>query len=155
MGKKNTDISYIKKLLVLGVAAVAIGVFIKSLVNYYMESMKKISAITGDSKEYTATFESKEIKPGCSFKGGGIRSMFSGVTLRIDDLKMSEDISITCNAIASGIEIIVPDNINVVTIDVSKLSAVQNNALKPFDANQKTLKVYISGFMSGIMIKSV
>lgn len=154
MGKKNTDVSYIKKLLILGVAAVAIGVFIKSLINYYMESMKKISAITGDCKEYTATCESKEIKPGCSFKGGGIRSMFSGVTLRIDDIKMTEDISITCNAIASGVEIIVPDNINVVTIDVSKLSAVKNDALKPFDVEQKTLKVYISGFMSGVSIRT-
>ena len=155
MEKKNTDVSYIKKLLILGVAGVAIGVFIKSLVNYYMESMRKISAIAGNNKEYTATFESKEIKPGCSFKGGGIRSMFSGVTLRIDDLKMTEDLSITCNAIASGIEIIVPNNINVVTIDVSKLSGVYNSALKPFNADQKTLKVYISGFMSGIIIKTV
>ena len=144
----------LKKLILLIAAGIAIGLFIKNLVKHHMEIMQKISGVTDDDKEYTSSFESKEYTPGCSFKGGGIRSMFSSVTFNLADLKTEDDLSVTCNAIGSVVELKVPADINVVTIDISKASAVHNGALAPFDSDKKTLKVYISGFMSVVLIKN-
>ena len=79
--------------------------------------------------------------------------MCSAVTFDINDLKANEDVSITCNAIMSGIEIIVPEDVNVITYDVSKLSGIANVADRPYNADNKTIKLYVSGFMSGIFIK--
>lgn len=154
MNDKNKSSSFIKKLLILGASAIALTIIIRRLVSYYMETMQKISGISEGKKEYTAKFESKEYKPSCSFKGGGLRAMFSALKLDLADLQASEDISITCNAIGSAIEIIVPNNVNVITTDVSKLCAVHNAALAPFDSEKKTINVYISGFSSAIVIKN-
>lgn len=155
MRKNNETYSLIKKLIVLGVAAVAIGIIIKRFIDNYIETVEKINGISEGEKEYTASFESKEYNPGCSFKGGGLRTMFSDLTFNINNLKSDDDVSITCNAVASKVDIIVPDDINVVTIDVAKASSIRNKALAPFDCDKKTLKVYISGFMSSVTIKKV
>lgn len=145
--------SFIKKLLIAGTITIGIAFIIKNIVRHHMEMIQKISKSCDGSKEYTAAFEKKGFRPGCSFKNGGIRSMCSAVTFDINDLKANEDVSITCNAIMSGIEIIVPEDVNVITYDVSKLSGIANVADRPYNADNKTIKLYVSGFMSGIFIK--
>lgn len=151
---KEDSCTFIKKLLILGTAAITFSVIIKNLVNYYMETMQKTSNVTGGQREYTAAFENKEYKPGCPFKGGGLRSMFSRLALKIDDLNTDGNVAITCNAIFSRVEITVPKGINVVTIDISKLSTVQNSVTVPYDSDKNTLNIYISGFMSAVIIKN-
>lgn len=143
----------LKKAFVSGCTIFAIGYGISKLIKFAEESEKRTNR-DSHTKYYSASFESNEYKPGRTFKGGDIHTVCSSVTFDINNLLVTEPISININAVMSAVNIIIPKGYKAVISNISRLGAVEDASdMADYEAGEeKVINIYVSGFMSAVFV---
>lgn len=91
---------------------------------------------------------------GETFHGASLEVFCGGIRLDLRDALITEDEAIDIHANCSGVEIIVPSNVNVVVNSRSFCGGVENETRQCIGPEVKTLHVTASVFMGGISIKN-
>lgn len=87
------------------------------------------------------------------FHGVGIKTVCGSITLNLRDAIITKDVNIDINASLSGIEILVPRNINVVVISNPVLGGIDNNTVAPPPGNTfPTIYIKAECSLSGVDI---
>ena len=82
------------------------------------EKIKELN--NGTKDEYYATFSGQKLKfVGDEFKGANLNAVFGGIDLDLKEINLAQDQVINATAVFGGINIFVPDNINVKVVSNS------------------------------------
>ena len=101
-----------------------------------------------------AAFSGKDmIYNGETFKGADLTAIFGGIECDLRNAVIEQDCIINASAIFGGIDLIVPENINVKINSTSIFGGISNKQKKPFRKESPTL--YINGvcLFGGVDIK--
>lgn len=104
--------------------------------------------------DYSAIFSAQKIM--CAhepFNGASVNAIFGGVDLNLRDAIITEDVVMDCSAIFGGIDIFVPNNINVKVSSVPIFGGVSNKTNRPLDPSVPTLFINATCMFGGIDIK--
>lgn len=87
------------------------------------------------------------------FHGLGLKTVCGSVTLNLRDAIITKDVNIDINASLSGVEILVPRNINIVVIGNPVLGGIDNNTVAPPPGNTfPTIYIKAECSLSGVDI---
>lgn len=117
-------------------------------------SFKRASDKKGQEDTHFAAFASKQVKyDGQVFYGNDLTAVFGSVTCDLRNATISEDVIINANATFGGVEILVPENINVEIKSTSIFGGVEDKRRTSAVVNAPT--VYVSGIclFGGVDIK--
>ena len=123
----------------------------------FSDSAKKIKEINsksnGNNKEILAVFSSQKVNVSDDkFEGGTISCIFGGVSLDLRDAKITNDIVINATSVFGGVDILVPDKVNVIVNSTSIFGGVDNKIENNSD-NKKTIYVSATCLFGGVDIK--
>lgn len=141
------DIDLLLKLLLpVILILVGISIMIKSAPNKKVKSKKEI-------KEYGATFSSQKIDYDNEvFTGCKLNAIFGGAVCDLTKAKIKEDAVIEATCIFGGIDIKVPDNVNIKTSSTCVFGGIDNKTKNGSD-NSVTIYIYGTCLFGGIDIK--
>lgn len=132
---------------------IGLSIIFKDAIN--KEVNKKIKELNKTGiKEYSATFSGQNIDyTNEIFDGVSLSSVFGGIKCDISNAKIENDAVINTSAIFGGIDIIVPQNVNVKVKSNSIFGGVDKKKMPQEKDNQKT--IYINAFclFGGVDIK--
>lgn len=117
-------------------------------------SFKRGSDKVGQEDTHFAAFGSKNIKyDGQVFYGNDLTAVFGGITCDLRNATIEEDVIINANATFGGIDILVPDGINVETKSTAIFGGVSDK--RRTDGTPSAPTVYVSGMclFGGVDIK--
>ena len=147
------DIRNVRK-LVFPAVLVIIGVIIifKDVINGKVnDKIKELNK--EDKEEYYATFSSQKLNfSGDEFKGATLNAIFGGIDLNLRDVNMTQDQIINATSVFGGIDIIVPNNVNVKIKSNSIFGGVDNKAI---DNKENVPTIYVKAFclFGGVEVK--
>lgn len=104
--------------------------------------------------DYCSTFSSQKVRyENKEFKGANVDAVFGSIDLDLANATVSADQVINASSIFGGIEITIPENINIKTKSTSIFGGVNNKAKRSFNENLPT--IYINGFcmFGGVTVK--
>lgn len=140
--------------LIVPVILIAIGISIifKSIIQSSITD--KIKSVNKNNLEgYCATFSEQKVSmDGVDFKGANLDAIFGSVILDLNGAHISEDRVIHATAIFGGIEIKVPQNVNVKVKSNSVFGGVSNKVTHKAE-NGPTIYINGSGIFGGVTIK--
>lgn len=129
-------------LIIMGLSIMLKGVF-----------TTKIKPNTTANNHYCATFSGQKVSlPKEKFTGCKVDAIFGGVTLDLRDAIIKEDTIIEASAIFGGIDVLVPDNVNIVTKGTSIFGGT-NMKRENDDANKHTITINATCLFGGIDVK--
>ncbi len=133
--------------LILPIIIVGIGL---SLI-FKGGASKRIPKV-GDG-DTTALFSGQDIKVDDEFKGENLNAIFGGIKLDLRDANIKNDTTINVSAIFGGVDIYVPDDVEVKIKSTSVFGGVDNNK-KNNDGNKKYV-IYVNAtcIFGGVEIK--
>ncbi len=143
--------------LMLPTILVIIGlslVFKDAFIGKKSASFKRSGDKSGQEDTHFAAFNSKNIKyDGQVFYGNDLTAVFGGVTCDLRNAVIEEDVIINANVTFGGIDILVPDTVNVETKSTSIFGGVSDKRRTEGAASAPT--VYVSGIclFGGVDIK--
>ncbi len=116
---------------------------------------KKINEIDKDGMEiYSATFSDNKVKLSKDeFKNAKLDATFGSVTLDLSECDITKDGVITASAIFAGVDIIVPQDVNVKIKSTGIFGGTDNKAKNKNDENRKTLYIDSFALFGGVEIK--
>ncbi len=120
----------------------------------FNESTKKLNEKINKDDEVGAVFGGQNVDMnGEEFKGRNINAVFGGVKFDLRKAKIKEDAVINASAIFGGIDILVPDDVVVVTKSNSLFGGVSNK--KSSEAKEGAPTIYVNGMaiFGGVEIK--
>lgn len=95
-------------------------------------------------EEYYATFSGQDLNfAGQPFKGASLNSIFGGIELTLKEAEITEDVLINATSVFGGIDIIVPENVNV-QVKSTAIFGGTDNKVKKEKENVPT--VYVKAF---------
>ena len=101
--------------------------------------------------EYTSIFGSqKEIYPNEQFSGASILTVFGGMELNLENAIINEDIVVNSTVIFGGVDIIVPNNVNVKISSVPIFGGAANKARPCMNANAPTIYISATCIFGGL-----
>lgn len=101
--------------------------------------------------EYTSILGSqKEIYPNEQFKGASILTVFGGIELNLENAIINEDIIVNSTVIFGGVDIIVPNNVNVRISSVPIFGGAANKARPCMNANAPTIYINATCIFGGL-----
>ena len=101
--------------------------------------------------EYTSIFGSqKEIYPNEQFRGASILTVFGGIELNLENAIVNEDIIVNSTVIFGGVDIIVPNNVNVKISSVPIFGGAANKARPCMIANAPTIYISATCIFGGL-----
>ena len=101
-----------------------------------------------------ATFSGQDLNPdGEVFEGAELNAVFGGVKCDIRNAIIEKDCAITASAIFGGIDIFVPDNVNVKITSNSIFGGVSEKKHRPYVENTVTVYINASCIFGGVEIK--
>lgn len=80
------------------------------------------------------------------FEGCTCISLFGSVDLDLSDVKLKKDIYIKTKSIFGGVDIFLPEGVNVITSGISILGGTENKVKKSSKEKKKVVNVYIESF---------
>lgn len=106
-----------------------------------------------DLEEHAAVFAGEEVDvSGKEFKGANLDAVFGAVELNLRGAIIDSDKIINCSAIFGGVEIIMPENVNVIVKSTSVFGGVSNKNKKIQD-NLPTIYVKAFCLFGGVEVK--
>ncbi len=108
------------------------------------ETMKKYTAIFAGAEEKISNEE---------FLGTNVIAVFGGVELDLRQAIIKNDIVINCEAVFGGIDIILPDNVKVITSGVPVFGGVENKKESAKEENIPTVYINYVCVFAGVDIK--
>ena len=134
---------------------VGINLIFKDKIDRKMEKKRKELKEKGQQmEEYCATFgEIKEDFNNQEFNGANVTAVFGSVDLDLRKAVINEDKFVKTSAIFGGIEILVPENVNIKVKSVPIFGATSNKTGRKFD--EKLPTIYVDSFcmFGGVDIK--
>lgn len=95
----------------------------------------------------------KEIVKNNDFKGCIINAIFGGVELDLREIKVKDNVVIDANSIFGGVDLIMPEDYNVVVNSFAVFGGNDNKIRRQFDDNKKTIYVNCVSIFGGADIK--
>lgn len=142
--------------LILPIIIVMIGLsllFKNMICTKISKSIEDINSKTKTDEEYRALFSGQDIKiDDDSFDGTTVKAIFGGVKLDLRKATIKEDVVIKCDAIFGGVDIILPDNVNVQIKSNSIFGGVDNKCVNK-DENKVTVYIDATCAFGGVDIK--
>ena len=141
--------------LLLPVILVIIGlsmIFKDFLKKEVSDEIKKLNKNNKTSKEYCAAFSGQDINfENEEFKGANVSAVFGGIKLDLRKAIIKSNQVINASSIFGGIEILVPDNVRVVTQATSVFGGTDNKC----DSRDSEVTLYINStaIFGGVEIK--
>lgn len=122
--------------------------------NKSQKVMNEVVSNGGNVRNATATFSGQDLIYGLGeeFTGAELNAIFGGVKCDLRNAVINRDCVIKCSAIFGGIDIFVPQNVNVKVNSTSIFGGVSNKAN---NSSANTVTVYIEGtcLFGGVDIK--
>lgn len=144
-----------KLLIPVVIIIIGLGLIFKDSFNKKAkEAIKKLNARGLPMKQAAAIFSGQKIAfSGPDFYGAELNAVFGGLTCSLTDADITEDTVINVSCIFGGIDIFLPDNVNVEICTTPIFGGVSNKTGRPFVAGAPT--VFISGVavFGGVDIK--
>lgn len=144
----------------LGIPAIIVIIGVRMIWNSVIGN-KTFQTIDREMKEKgtglkygTATFSNQNLNfDGEVFEAAELNAIFGGVKCNLRNAKFEKDAIIDASAIFGGIEIYVPDNINVKVISNSLFGGVSNKRAWVYNEGAHTLYVKATCIFGGVDIK--
>lgn len=156
LGMQNIiDFNLIWKLLLPSIIVIiGLSLIFKNTFNSKINNeIKKLNNKNTKDNEYCATFSGQRIDfPNEEFKGATLNSVFGSITCDLREAKIKEDVVINASSVFGGIDIIVPDDVNIKIKSNSIFSGV-NNKKKNNEDKKYTIYVNASCLFGGVDIK--
>ena len=149
----DTDLFW-KSFLPLVLIIVGLSVIFKDTLNKKIK--KEISKVeVSDNKKYiTATFGEQKVDYDKEvFEGVTINAVFGGVKLDLRNAKIKEDVVINSTSIFGGVDILVPDDINIKLISTNIFGGVDNKVKREVNPKFKTIYINATNIFGGTDIK--
>ncbi len=129
-------------LIIIGLSIMLKGVF-----------TTKTKPNTTTNNHYCATFSGQKVSlPKEKFTGCKVDAIFGGVTLDLRDAIIKEDAIIEASAIFGGIDILAPENVNIVSKGTSIFGGT-NMKRENDDTNKHTITINATCLFGGIDVK--
>lgn len=114
----------------------------------------KIKELNKQGKtEYYATFSGEELTfTGSEFKGASLNAIFGGIDINLKDAVIEEDIVINSTAVFGGVDILVPNNVNV-KVKSSSIFGGTDNKMTENKENVPTIYVKAFNLFGGTEIR--
>ena len=114
----------------------------------------KIKELNKQGKtEYYATFSGEELTfTGSEFKGASLNAIFGGIDINLKDAVIGEDIVINSTAVFGGVDILVPNNVNV-KVKSSSIFGGTDNKMTENKENVPTIYVKAFNLFGGTEIR--
>jgi len=144
------DISFPVILIIIGLSIIFKDV-IGGKVN---KEIKKLNEKKTGENEYCATFSGQDVKfDGEKFTGAELNAIFGGIECDLRKAIIEEDTVINTSSIFGGIDILVPENVNVKVKSSSIFGGVSNK--KKYSEHQAAQTLYINAtcLFGGVDIK--
>ena len=130
LGMQNIiDFNLIWKLLLPSIIVIiGLSLIFKNTFNSKINNeIKKLNNKNTKDNEYCATFSGQRIDfPNEEFKGATLNSVFGSITCDLREAKIKEDVVINASSVFGGIDIIVPDDVNIKIKSNSIFGGVNN-----------------------------
>lgn len=156
LGMQNIiDFNLIWKLLLPSIIVIiGLSLIFKNTFNDEInKEIKKLNSKNIKDNEYCATFSGQKLDfSNEEFKGTTLSSVFGGITCDLREAKIKEDAVITASSIFGGIDIIVPDDVNIKVKSNSIFGGVDNKKKNSAD-KKHTIYVTASCLFGGVNIK--
>ena len=154
LGMQNIiDFNLIWKLLLPSIIVIiGLSLIFKNTFNSKINNeIKKLNNKNTKDNEYCATFSGQRIDfPNEEFKGATLNSVFGSITCDLREAKIKEDVVINASSVFGGIDIIVPDDVNIKIKSNSIFGGVNN---KKNEDKKYTIYVNASCLFGGVDIK--
>ena len=96
-----------------------------------------------DKEEYYATFSGEKLTfTGDEFKGANLNAIFGGVNLNLRNANITQDQIINTTSVFGGIDIAVPNNVNVKVKSTSIFGGVENKT----QSKENAPTIYVKAF---------
>ena len=156
LGMQNIiDFNLIWKLLLPSIIVIiGLSLIFKNTFNSKINNeIKKLNNKNTKDNEYCATFSGQRIDfPNEEFKGATLNSVFGSITCDLRESKIKEDVVINASSVFGGIDIIVPDDVNI-KIKSNSIFGGVNNKKKNNEDKKYTIYVNASCLFGGVDIK--
>ena len=156
LGMQNIiDLNLIWKLLLPSIIVIiGLSLIFKNTFNSKINNeIKKLNNKNTKNNEYCATFSGQRIDfPNEEFKGATLNSVFGSITCDLREAKIKEDVVINASSVFGGIDIIVPDDVNI-KIKSNSIFGGVNNKKKNNEDKKYTIYVNASCLFGGVDIK--
>ena len=118
------------------------------------EAYRKAKASGKPMKNGTAVFCGTEMKlAGERFEGAELNAVFGGVDCDLRGAEITEDCVITACAIFGGIDIFVPENVNVNIRSTAIFGGASDETKRSFDNGKPTVYVRATALFGGVDVK--
>ena len=144
-----------KLLIPAAIVIIGISMIIKSVCgNKGTEVYKKLKSNGTEIKNATATFSGTNVNfDGEVFDGAELNAVFGGVKCDLRGAVIEKDCVINASAIFGGIDIFVPDNLNVKINSTSIFGGVSDKKHNNNQANTPTLYINATCMFGGVDVK--
>ena len=105
-----------------------------------------------DSLNLVAIFSGREEKVTTEFKGADCISVFGGIDLDLREASLKNDIVIEIVTCFGGVDILLPENVNVVTSGVPCFSSIENKTINQ-EKSKATIYINYVAIFGGIELK--
>lgn len=149
--KKSAGSKIFKAIVFLGMVNGALKLY-----SMYKENKENATAKNegNEVKVYKVFMNGRQIKlDGEKVEGIFLKAYQSGINLDLRNAIITEDVFITCKSIMGGIDIRVPDGMEVVLDSKSILSGVSNTVPKYMSYEGPVIYIDFDGFMSGLSVR--
>lgn len=118
------------------------------------KEIKKINENKNDTNEYCSTFSGQNVRfDNEEFKGVDLTAVFGGVKCDLRGAIINEDSVISCSSIFGGIEIYVPENVEVKVKSTPIFGGVSDKSLHNGKEKQHTIYINATCVFGGVEIK--
>lgn len=151
--QKILDISKIGKLIFPAIlVALGLGMIFRDTVKSKIND--KIKELNKENKdEYYATFSGQKLNfTGDEFKGASTNAIFGGVDIDLREANIIKDQIINATAVFGGIDILVPNNVNIKVVSNAIFGGVDNK-VKSYNENLPTIYIKAFCLFGGVEVK--
>jgi len=118
------------------------------------DAMKKLSNYSGNKSYGTAVFSGdKMIFNGETFEGAELNAIFGGIKCDLRNAIINQDCAIDATALFGGIDIFVPNNVNIKVSSTSLFGGVSNKVVSPYIEAVPTIYIKGTCMFGGVDIK--
>ena len=142
-----------KLILPIIIVMIGLSLLFKNMISTKItKSIEDINSKTKTDEEYRALFSGQYIKiDDDSFDGTSVKAIFGGIKLDLRKATIKEDVVIKCEAIFGGVDIFLPDDVNVQIKSNSVFGGVDNKCVNK--DNKVTVYIDATCCFGGVDIK--
>ncbi len=150
------DFSIIKKLIVPGILLIiGLSMIFKDVISSGVSTkIKELNTNSKDSQDITAVFSGEDVKfSGKEFRGLTLNAIFGGINVDLKQCDIDNDYVINTTSIFGGVDILVPEGVNVKVKSNSLFGGTDNKVKNNNSDEVKTIYINAFNLFGGTDIK--